>query len=53
MLTAIHTRDLLKHTPALELSVPGEREQLLSDGFAAAKKVADPALIDAFAELGI
>ena len=52
MLTAIHTRDLLKHTPALELS-ERERAQLLISGLAAAKKVDDPALIDAFADLRI
>ena len=63
MLTAIHTRDVLKHavsgasgdssgsrSPVPELSAV-EREQLLASGLEAAKKVDDPGLISAFKEL--
>ena len=60
MLTAINTRDVLKHavpgatdgsrSPVPELSAM-EREQLLASGLAAAKKVGDPGLISAFNEL--
>ena len=63
MLTALNTRDVLKHavsgetgdsggrrSPVPELSAI-EREQLFATGLAAAKKVDDPGLISAFKEL--
>ena len=55
MLEALHTRDLLKHSqPAMMEGVPmaaAERARLLESGSFAAKRVADPELIAAFAQL--
>ena len=56
MLTAIHTRDILKHTIDkasacnIQLSA-AKREQLLASGLAAAKKVSDPTLVNTFMDL--
>ena len=56
MLTAVHTRDVLMHTTDsasagnMHLNAV-EREQLLTSGLAAAKKVSDPTLVKTFMEL--